>query len=187
MDGQRAIAERTRGESGFGLIELLIAMTVLVIGIMAVVAGFSAGAISLRRASDVSTAGVVADTQMELYRGLSYSNIALNGAAITAAPAPYTTDTACGATPSDCSAANQITIATACASATPEACPYRLVTGADNDSYRVDVYIKYTCVVAATTVDLTTTPPVCKDAGAVVKSRSANLVTIVVSKATSLS
>ena len=82
---------------------------------------------------------------MELYRGLSYSNIALNAGDITAAPAPYTTDKACGASPSDCSAANQVTIATALRSEQPQACAYRLVTGADNDPYRVDVYIKWTC------------------------------------------
>ena len=38
-------------EAGFGLIELLIAMTVMVIAIMAIVAAFSSGMVALNRAS----------------------------------------------------------------------------------------------------------------------------------------
>jgi type II secretory pathway pseudopilin PulG len=64
-----------RSEGGFGLVELLIAMTVMVIAIMAIVAAFSSGMVAVSRANRASTAGAVADTQMESYRKVRYSAI----------------------------------------------------------------------------------------------------------------
>ncbi len=60
------MTSRLRNEGGFGLIELLIAMTVMSIGIFALVAGFSSSATtrSTGRARP-STAGALADKQME--------------------------------------------------------------------------------------------------------------------------
>ena len=54
-------------EEGFGLVELLIAMTVMSIAIFALVAGFSSSAGTLNRASKTSTAGALADKQMEAF------------------------------------------------------------------------------------------------------------------------
>ena len=48
-------------------------MLVLSIGIMAIVAGFSAGFLAVDRASRTSTAGTLADKQMEAYRALPFS------------------------------------------------------------------------------------------------------------------
>src|SRR5947209_18212907 len=66
---------RLRKNKGFGLLELLMAMTVLNVGILAIVAAFNSGALALSRASKASTATAVADQQMELFRGLKYTNI----------------------------------------------------------------------------------------------------------------
>src|SRR5436853_3385996 len=86
-----------RREGGFGLIELLMAMTMLNIGLLAVVASFSSGIVALNRASRVTTGAVLADGQMELYRALTYTAIRLEPTSIPAV-APYTTDTAYNAT-----------------------------------------------------------------------------------------
>jgi Tfp pilus assembly protein PilV len=51
---------RARDESGFGMLELLMAMVMLNVGILAVVAAFSSGSASLARANRVSTAGALA-------------------------------------------------------------------------------------------------------------------------------
>ena len=67
-----------RSQEGFGLIELLISMMMLNIGILAIVAAFNSGAIALKSAGEISTASVVADKQMELYRALQYTEIALD-------------------------------------------------------------------------------------------------------------
>jgi Tfp pilus assembly protein PilV len=57
---------RLRSERGFGLIELLMAMVMLNIGILAIVAAFNSGMFALNRASKISTASALADSQMEL-------------------------------------------------------------------------------------------------------------------------
>ena len=51
------------------------AMVMLNVGILAIVAAFNSGALALSRASKASTAATIADTQMELFRGLKYSVI----------------------------------------------------------------------------------------------------------------
>ena len=57
------------------LIELLIAMTVMAIGISALVAGFSSGLVTINRARSTSTAGALADQQMEVYRQGAYVSV----------------------------------------------------------------------------------------------------------------
>ena len=57
------------------LIELLIAMTVLSIGIAALVAGFSSGVVAINHSRLTSTAGSLADQQMELYRQASFASL----------------------------------------------------------------------------------------------------------------
>ena len=69
-----------------GLVELLVAMTVLSIGIFALVAGFSSGFGAINRASKTSTAGTLADKQMESFRhGAGESVVSIAGAAKTGA------------------------------------------------------------------------------------------------------
>jgi type II secretory pathway pseudopilin PulG len=80
------LSTRARDEACFGLVELLIAMTVMAIGISAIVAGMSSGFIAINRARDASTAAAVADIQMERYRALKFDSIAPT-CAVVAAPA----------------------------------------------------------------------------------------------------
>lgn len=120
-------------QGGFGLIELLIAMVILNIGLLAIIASFQAGIITLARASKVTTAAVLGDQQMELYRSINYDSIRLASATIPTV-APYTTDPAYSAT--------QITSPTCPGPSYPDECnASRTVTGADGKSYRVDTYI----------------------------------------------
>jgi len=119
-----------RREGGFGLVELLLAMTMLNIGLLAVVAAFSSGIVSLNRASRITTAAVLADGQMELYRALTYASIRLEPTSIPGS-APYTTDTAYSA--------SQVTAT--CAGPPDECNASRQATGADRKSYRIDTYI----------------------------------------------
>lgn len=64
-----------RAEEGMTLIELLIAMAIMSIGIAALVAGFSSGILSVNRARLASTAGALADQQMELYRQAAFTSL----------------------------------------------------------------------------------------------------------------
>lgn len=130
--------KRLRADQGFGLIELLIAMIILNVGILAIVASFNAGIVSLNRASRITTAAVVADQQMELYRAITYDSIRLASATIPGS-APYTTDPAY--TCSGCS--TQITTPSCGAGPSyPDECSAtRQATGADNKLYRINTYI----------------------------------------------
>jgi len=122
---------RLRQERGFGLIELLMAMTILNVGILATVAAFNSGIVALRHAGTISTASVLADKQMELYRSLTYGSIALDPSSIPTT-APYNSDPAWSST--------QAT--TSCATPLPNECnASRTLTGPDHHHYRIDTYI----------------------------------------------
>ncbi len=137
--------KRLRSQEGFGLLELIISMTMLNFGILAIVAAFNSGALALKRAGEVSTASVVADKQMELYRALKYTEIALDTNAVATAngDATYQCDTANKIDPAGaCGGANQQTQQlTTCGTMTPQCNPRQTVTGPDQRSYRLDTYV----------------------------------------------
>jgi type II secretory pathway pseudopilin PulG len=90
---------RMRGEEGMGLIELLAALMLLTIAIMALLSGFSSSIVSLRRAGAEGTGLTVADRQMEIYRTLPFACVTLNGGtapsgcpAASGFPNPYSPD-----------------------------------------------------------------------------------------------
>jgi len=163
------VIARLRSQEGFGLIELMISMVMLNIGILAIVAAFNSGALALKHAGEVSTGSVIADKQMELYRALKYTEIALDSNAVTAANADslYQCDTANKIDPAgSCGGANQQTQQLkTCSPVTPQCNPRQTVTGPDSRLYRVDVYI------------VSQTPPT---------GRAVKLVTIVVRRDTDL-
>jgi Tfp pilus assembly protein PilE len=133
-----AVKVNLRTEEGFGLIELLIAIVMLNVGILALVAAFNSGSLAIQRASHTATAATLADKQMELYRAQTYANIALDDAAKTAAGgnSTYAGDLAYSAT--------QVTkTCTGSPSAVaPECNPMRTpVTGPDHGTYRIDTFI----------------------------------------------
>jgi type II secretory pathway pseudopilin PulG len=128
-------------EGGFGLVELLIAMTVMVIAIMAIVAAFSSGMVTLRRAADASTAAAVADKQMEAYRALPNCAIYLDSTTFASAGAAYTADTAYSATQLT---TNTPLIGSSTCTVTPPASQktaHQSLTGSDGRAYVVDTYI----------------------------------------------
>jgi len=75
---------RRRDERGFGMIELVAAMTIMLIGVLAVFALFQAGLVQLRRASTVTTAGALADAEMERSRAARYDTLGLDATEIAA-------------------------------------------------------------------------------------------------------
>jgi len=141
---------RLREQGGFGLIELLIALTVMAIGIMAIVAGFSSGILAEARASHIGTAGTLADKQMEAYRALKYDQIALKSSLVLVAPAPYAVPAGDAQTGSTDLTETLVTTS-GCGAASPaNTCnPVRPVTGPDGRSYRVGTYIVWYCPVGA--------------------------------------
>lgn len=136
---KRGMLARLRGQTGFGMIELLIAMLMLNVGVLAIVAAFSSSSISIRRASRSATASALADAQMELYRALTYGAIGLDAASVSSTDNTYKCDVALG-TGCPNSTASEVTVA--CSAPLPPECkPSQSVTGADAGRYRVDTYI----------------------------------------------
>src|ERR671936_1715288 len=154
-----SVLTRLRGEKGFGLLELLMAMTMLSVGLLALVAAFNSGTIALERAGRNATAAALADSQMERYRALTYGAIQLDANAVNATDSTYRNDTVLGG-----NVASDVTTSTACSGVPPECNPSRTLVGADRHNYRLDTYVTYT------------TPPT---------GRQEKLVTVVVRAATS--
>ncbi len=132
---RRYVIGRLRGQSGFGLIELLMAMVMLNIGLLAVVAAFTSGMWGLARAGAVSTASALGDSQMELYRGLPNACIYITS--------PPTSGTYAG---DSAYSASQVTSATNCAAIpitppTKATTPSQTIVGPDHHKYEVDSYI----------------------------------------------
>jgi type II secretory pathway pseudopilin PulG len=161
---------RLRSQAGFGLIELLMAMVMLNIGVLAIVAAFNSGMFAINRASQISTASALADAQMELYRGLTYSAIALDGTALASVDNTYKCDSALGGS---CPNSTSGEVTTTCTGLPNECNPTRTVTGADRKNYRVDSYIQLSTA--------STTPPTPTN------GRPVKIVTVVVRSAKALS
>ena len=134
-------------EGGFGLIELLIALTILAVGILGVASAFMAGMTSLRRADQTATATALADRQLERYRALLYCGIYLDPGTVPAGywtgipGTPVTTSSCPGNAPVEATTARQTLPGTE----TPDGRPYRV------DTYVVEI-------TPATTPALSTRP-----------------------------
>jgi Tfp pilus assembly protein PilE len=141
-----------RGQHGFGLVELLAAMTVLMVGILALFAMFESGIRSLSRASTVTTAAALADREMESYRAIRYASIGLPDDLVLAAAAPYSSDAAYQS-----SAPARVNLPT-CGLVLPctNDIPVQTLSGADGLSYRVDTYITWQTVGPGRQVKLVT-------------------------------
>jgi prepilin-type N-terminal cleavage/methylation domain-containing protein len=144
-----SVPTHVREEAGFGLVELLIAMTVMAIGISAIVAGLSSGLIAVNRARDASTAAAVADKQIEAYRALPNCSIYLDSATIPGS-GPYVSDSAYSVTQVT---TNTPLIGTAACTGSPGSTlttAQQPLTGADGKTYNVDTYIVASSAVSGT-------------------------------------
>jgi Tfp pilus assembly protein PilV len=121
------VRQLRKDEAGFGLVELVIAMAILNIGLLALVAAFNSGAVAVKRSARVSTGTALADRQMELYRALTYGDIRL---AADYNETLYNASRPAGAVQTGCTDATR-----------PECKATQNVTGPDQRTYRVDTYI----------------------------------------------
>ena len=125
---------RAREEGGFALIEMLIAIVVINVGLLAILLALTSGVTTLRRSAETSTASAIADRQLERYRAVAFTSIYLDTAALAATDSTYTTDAAYSASQ----------VSQTCGTLTPVCTPSQTLTGPDGRSYRVDTYIVWT-------------------------------------------
>jgi hypothetical protein len=143
---------RMQHEGGFGLVEVLAAMIVLSVGILALFAMFESGIRTIGRASTVTTAGALADREMERFRAIRYDSIGLPDALVLVAPAPYSSDPAYQPDPANRVNLIPCGVLTPCTTKTP----VQTLTGADGKSYRVDTYVTWQSVGTGRNVKLVT-------------------------------
>jgi type II secretory pathway pseudopilin PulG len=132
------IGRLRREEAGIGLVELVFAMAIMNIVILALFGAFNAGGLAIQRAARVSTAETLADKQLELYRAQVYGTIGLEAGLISTAgsDSTHTGDAAWG------SAASQLSYAS-CTTSVPECKPVQTsVSGPDGRLYRIDTFIR---------------------------------------------
>lgn len=139
---------RLRSHGGFGLVEMVIALVLLNVGLLALVGSLNSGAVAVARASKISAATNLGDQQLSLYRALTWNALALDDssvASLVGSDNEYSCDDALKIDKSlACSASNRKTMSTSteCASPLPTQCiPSRTVIGQGGGSYRVDTYI----------------------------------------------
>jgi type II secretory pathway pseudopilin PulG len=173
IDADTSVMDAPSNEAGFGMIELLIAMVVLQVALLAIVGSFGAGADALSYAGKINTAAVIADQQMELYRTMPYDAIGLDtaGAPTSGTYIGDTTVCASGQSPVcantgprnnlntsawSCTAASGATSVSTffTANGINPCLAHRSMTGAttpaspDGRSYYVDTYIKWGTLIA---------------------------------------
>ena len=85
----RTLLRRAGRVDGFGMVELLCAMSILAMGILALFAMFDSGMTQLHRASAVTTAAAIADSEMEGFRAIRFDVIGLDDAHVASADATY--------------------------------------------------------------------------------------------------
>jgi hypothetical protein len=101
------------------MIELLAAMTVMLIGIFAVFGVFQAGIVQIRRASTVTTAAAITDSEMEKFRAIKYEAIGLASSNVTSVIGGSATTTL-----SSAMTASQLTIPVSSTTGFPSAGPF---------------------------------------------------------------
>jgi len=150
---------RAREEDGMGLVELLAAMTVLSIALLALMTAFDSAALSLHKSAQKTTAATIANNRMELYRSLPYASVGLD-ADTTAAleddtgvsyDALYSTDPLIdGATDPVTGAPVSDVVIVGCGTS-PQCQPVQSIAGTDHHNYRVETFIRDLQNVNATT------------------------------------
>jgi uncharacterized protein (TIGR02598 family) len=133
---------RVRDERGFALVEMLIAIVVINIGLLAILLSLTSGVTTLRRSAETSTASAIADKQLEQYRAITFDSIYLDTASLAAADSTYTTDAAYSASQ----------VSQTCSPLVATCTPTQTVTGPDGRSYRVDTFIVWTTPAGGTAV-----------------------------------
>ena len=131
----RRIISRLREQSGSMLIELLIAMTFLAIAVGALVSVYGTTIVTLRHASIEGNALTLADKQMETFKTVAYTGLAINTGTIPSGSDKYVTSPPTNLTPAQQAA---ITSGQVGSGTVPAA---QTVTGPDNRTYRIDTYV----------------------------------------------
>ena len=151
MSSRTALRSVASDESGSLLIELLIAMTLLVVAAGALLSVYASSITSLHRTGISGTTLTLAERQIEAYKSLPYDLIQISSSTIPGGSDPYGTAHSTDSTiPSSSGQVTGGTPASSCTSSQHAVvgCATQTWTGPDGQPYRVDTYIVATSPVA---------------------------------------
>jgi competence protein ComGC len=151
--------KRLREEQAQGMIEMILALTVITIAVLALMASYDEAFFSLHSSARKTAASSLAESQLELYSALyssqsSFSSIGLSSSLVTTAKASdsfYSTDEA-ALSPAGTTEVTNASCTTSVAQCMPVQAS---VTGTDGKTYRVETFIRD----ISQTLTCTTTPP----------------------------
>ena len=131
--------KRAHDDDGFLLVELVASMLVITIALLALIGAYSLGYFAIGSSAKTSSAGLLANNQLELYESLPYASIGLDATTLTSVKstdATYSTDEA--ALPSGVT--SDVTM-TSCGS-TAQCLPVQTLTGPDHKTYKLETFIR---------------------------------------------
>jgi Tfp pilus assembly protein PilV len=136
-----------RSEGGFLTIELMAAIVIISIAVLALMAAYDQSFFSLHSSAKTSAAGQLAENQLELYASLPYASVGLDSATLAttkSTDSTYSTDeSGLTGTGSDVTISN-------CGS-TPQCSPVQNLTGSDGKSYKLETFIRLVANPSVTT------------------------------------
>lgn len=150
---------RAQEQDGFLMIEVVAAIMIISIALLALMAGYDSAFFSLHKSSQKAVAATLANQQLELYSALPYASIGLNSSLVNAVgdstkstyDSLYATNTILDGTKTDPVTGQQVAnngtqndvTASVCASDTTDAncIPIQTVTGTDGRSYRIETFV----------------------------------------------
>jgi type II secretory pathway pseudopilin PulG len=134
------VLTRLRDERGMGLIELVAAMVVITIALLALMASYDQAFFSLHSAARKTAAASLAEAQLELYSSLSYTSIGLSSSLLTTANSDthYSADKTALA-----DGGTDVTNTTTCTTSLTQCKPLQTsVLGSDGLHYRIETFIR---------------------------------------------
>lgn len=142
------------------MIEVIAAIMIISIALLALMAGYDSAFLSLHRSSQQSVASTLADQQLELYRSLPYASIGLDATRTesvgdTSNPSydslyatnsildgTWSTDPVTGdPVQAPSGTVNDVTISS-CGTTAPNCLPIQTVTGPDGRDYRIETFVR---------------------------------------------
>jgi type II secretory pathway pseudopilin PulG len=133
------VQKRAHSEDGFLMIELVAAIMILTVALLALIGAYSLGYFAIGASAKNSSAGLLANNQLELYASLPYASIGLDSTTLTsvkASDATYSTDES--ALPSGTTG----DVAIVGCGSSAQCSPVQTLTGPDNKSYKVETFIR---------------------------------------------
>jgi Tfp pilus assembly protein PilE len=129
---------RAHNEDGFLLIELIAAVLIITIALLALIGAYSFGYFAISSSGKTVSAGLLANNQLELYSSLPYSSVGLDATTLTSVKstdANYSTDeSALPGSGTDATISN-------CGN-NAQCSPVQTLTGPDHKSYKVETFIR---------------------------------------------